>query len=58
MRLGYELIRADEIPGFEHLGLKSGDYPGVIGVNEWLPPRFRCICTMLTCAKFTSRLPP
>lgn len=34
MRLGYELIRADEIPGFEHLGLKSGDYPGVIGVNE------------------------
>lgn len=36
MRLGYELIKAEEIPGFEHLGLKSGDYPGVIGVNEMI----------------------
>ena len=34
MRLGYELIKAEEIPGFEHLGLKTGDYPGVVGVNE------------------------
>lgn len=36
MRLGYELIKAEEIPGFEHLGMKSGDYPGVVGVNEML----------------------
>ena len=36
MRLGYELIKASEIPGFEHLGLKTGDYPGVIGVNEMI----------------------
>lgn len=36
LRLGYELIKAEEVPGFEHLGLKSGDYPGVIGVNEML----------------------
>lgn len=34
MRLGYELIKAEEIPGFEHLGLKTGDYPGIIGINE------------------------
>jgi hypothetical protein len=34
MRLGYELIKAVEIPGFEHFGMKSGDYPGCIGVNE------------------------
>lgn len=34
LRLGYELIKGSEIPGFEHLGLKTGDYPGVIGVNE------------------------
>lgn len=36
LRLGYELIKAEEIPGFEHLGMKSGDYPGVIGVNEMI----------------------
>lgn len=36
MRLGYELIKAEEIPGFEHLGMKTGDYPGVIGVNEMI----------------------
>lgn len=36
MRLGYELIKANEIPGFEHLGLKTGDYPGVIGINEMI----------------------
>lgn len=36
MRLGYELIQSHEIPGFEHLGMKTGDYPGVIGVNEML----------------------
>jgi hypothetical protein len=36
MRLGYELIKASEIPGFEHLGMKSGDYTGIIGVNEML----------------------
>src|SRR5947207_4757899 len=26
LRLGYELIKSSEIPGFEHLGMKSGDY--------------------------------
>lgn len=34
MRLGYELIKTHEIPGFEHLGLKDGAYAGAIGVNE------------------------
>lgn len=34
MRLGYELIQAHEIPGFEHMSLKDGSYAGAIGVNE------------------------
>lgn len=36
LRLGYELIRGEEIPGFEHCSLKTGDYAGFIGVNEML----------------------
>lgn len=34
MRLGYEPIRAEEIPGWEHASLKSGDWEGCVGVNE------------------------
>jgi len=34
LRLGYELIQSHEVPGFEHMGLKSGDMAGVISVNE------------------------
>lgn len=33
-RLGYEPIRADEVPGMEHASLKTGEYAGMIGVNE------------------------
>jgi hypothetical protein len=36
MRLGYEIIQAHEIPGFEHMGLKDGAYAGAIGVNEMI----------------------
>lgn len=36
MRLGYEPIRGSEIPGFEHSTVKSGEWEGVIGVNEML----------------------
>lgn len=34
LRLGYELIRAEEMPGYEHSSLKTGEYAGCIGVNE------------------------
>lgn len=34
VRLGYEPIRASEIPGFEHSSLKTGEYAGCVGVNE------------------------
>ncbi len=39
MRLGYQLIRIDEMPGWQGVGLKSGDYAGIIGVNEMVAAR-------------------
>jgi hypothetical protein len=36
VRLGYEIIQATDIPGWEHLGMKSGDFPGAINVNEMI----------------------
>jgi hypothetical protein len=35
-RLGYEPIKAEDIPGFEAVTLKTGEYAGCIGVNEML----------------------
>lgn len=34
LRLGYKLIRVEECPGWEGIAVQSGDYAGVIGVNE------------------------
>lgn len=34
MRMGYEPVKADEMPEFNHLRLKSGDYEGCVSVNE------------------------
>jgi hypothetical protein len=36
MQLGYEPIRPDEVPGMEYASLKTGEYAGMIGVNEML----------------------
>lgn len=36
LRLGYELIKASEIPGWDHSTLKTGEYAGCVGVNEML----------------------
>lgn len=36
VRLGYEPIKAEEIPGWEHSSIKTGEYTGFIGVNEML----------------------
>lgn len=33
-RLGYELIRVEEIPAFAHSSLKTGPFAGCIGVEE------------------------
>lgn len=34
MQLGYEPVRPDEVPGMEYASLKTGEYSGLIGVNE------------------------
>lgn len=34
MNLGYEPVTAEDIPGWGHATLKTGDYIGCIGVNE------------------------
>jgi hypothetical protein len=39
LRLGYRLIRVEECPGFESMAITSGDYAGVIAVNEMLAMR-------------------
>jgi hypothetical protein len=36
MRMGYEPVRSDEVPGFEHYKMKSGEYEGQVGCNEML----------------------
>ena len=36
MQLGYEPVKADEIPGMAHASIKTGEYAGMIGVNEMI----------------------
>lgn len=36
LRIGYELIKTSELPGFEYANVKTGEYAGYIGVNEML----------------------
>jgi|SRR5580692_2283954 hypothetical protein len=36
LRLGYILLKAHDVPEFEALSLKTGDYAGCIGVNEMI----------------------
>lgn len=36
MRMGYEPVKAAEMPEFEHLRIKSGEYEGMVSVNEML----------------------
>ena len=36
MRLGYVPVQPSEVPGWENLKLKSGEYEGLVGVNEML----------------------
>lgn len=34
LRWGYEFIRAEDIPGWESMSIRTGDYAGCIGINE------------------------
>lgn len=36
MRLGYEPIKPEDIPGWEYATIKTGEWQGFIGVNEML----------------------
>ena len=36
MRLGYEPIRVEDIPGWEYTSIKTGEWTGFVGVNEML----------------------
>lgn len=36
IRLGYEPVKPEDVPGWEYATLKTGDYAGFIGVNEML----------------------
>lgn len=36
MRLGYEPVKPEDIPGWESTAIKSGEWVGFIGVNEML----------------------
>lgn len=36
IRMGYVPVRADEVPGFEHYKMKSGEYEGIVSCNEML----------------------
>jgi hypothetical protein len=36
IRLGYEPVKPEDVPGWEYATLKTGDWAGFIGVNEML----------------------
>jgi hypothetical protein len=36
MRMGYEPVKAEELPGFEHLKVKAGENVGYVSCNEML----------------------
>ena len=36
MRLGYVPVKPEDVPGWEHTSLKTGEYAGMIGINEML----------------------
>lgn len=36
MQLGYEPVKPEEVPGMAHATIKTGEYSGMIGINEML----------------------
>jgi len=36
IQLGYEPIKADEVPGMEFASIKTGEWSGLVGVNEMI----------------------
>jgi hypothetical protein len=38
---GYRLIKASELPGYEHIAVKTGEYIGCVGVNEMVAAKIK-----------------
>lgn len=36
LRMGYEPVKAEDLPGFEHLRVKSGEHAGFVSCNEMI----------------------
>ena len=36
MQLGYEPVKPEEVPGMAHATIKTGEYSGMVGINEML----------------------
>jgi hypothetical protein len=36
LQAGYQIVTAEDVPGFESLSTKTGEYAGAIGVNEMI----------------------
>lgn len=34
IRLGYEPVKPEDVPGMEHASLKTGEWAGLLGINE------------------------
>ena len=41
LQMGYELIKAEELPGFEYATMVNGDYAGCIVINEMVAAKIR-----------------
>ena len=35
-RMGYEPVKAEELPGFDHYRSKSGEFEGCVSINEMI----------------------
>lgn len=36
LQAGYQIVKAEDVPGFESMSVKTGEYAGAIGVNEMI----------------------
>ena len=34
IRMGYQAVKPEEVPGYEHMRVKSGEFAGLISINE------------------------
>jgi hypothetical protein len=56
IQLGYEPIKASDVPGMEFASVKTGEYAGLIGVNEMLAFKLPETLYQGLCRKLTTTL--